>query len=72
MDKQPRQSNGTKGSTRMQYHKEIQLKDGRQCRLRNGTAQDGAAALANFNLTHEQTDYLLTYPLRHRAADDAL
>ena len=46
----------------MQYHKQIILKDGRQCCLRNGTAQDGAAALANFNLTHEQTDYLLTYP----------
>ena len=46
----------------MQYLKQIILKDGRQCCLRNGTAQDGAAALANFNLTHEQTDYLLTYP----------
>lgn len=46
----------------MEYYKEIQLKDGRKCILRNGTAGDGQAALENFILTHEQTDYLLTYP----------
>lgn len=38
------------------------LKDGRDCILRNGAESDGPAALANFILTHEQTDYLLTYP----------
>lgn len=38
------------------------LKDGRDCILRNGAKSDGPAALANFILTHEQTDYLLTYP----------
>ena len=46
----------------MQYYKSITLKDGRQCVLRNGTERDGEAALQNFRLTHEQTDYLLSYP----------
>ena len=44
----------------MQYHKTIILKDGRACTLRNGTAEDGEALLKIFNLTHTQTDYLLT------------
>ena len=46
----------------MQFHKIITLKDGRTCTLRNGTAEDGQALLDIFNLTHAQTDYLLTYP----------
>ena len=46
----------------MQYHKIITLKDGRTCTLRNGTAEDGRALLDIFNLTHAQTDFLLTYP----------
>ena len=46
----------------MEYSKTIRLKDGRECRLRNAAEQDGAAVLANFLLTHEQTDYLLSYP----------
>ena len=46
----------------MTYCNTITLKDGRECVLRNGTAADGGAALANFILTHEQTDFLLTYP----------
>ena len=46
----------------MKYFKTIKLKDGRDCTLRNGTKQDGKAALDIFLLTHEQTDYLLTYP----------
>ena len=46
----------------MKYHKTITLKDGRECILRNGEERDGQAALANFILTHEQTDYLLSYP----------
>ena len=49
----------------MQYHKTIILKDGRACTLRNGTAEDGEALLKIFNLTHTQTDYLLTYPEEH-------
>ena len=46
----------------MEYRETITLKDGRQCVLRNGTEQDGAELLYIFNLTHEQTDFLLTYP----------
>lgn len=46
----------------MIFHKTITLKDGRACVLRNGTAEDGQALLDVFNLTHAQTDYLLTYP----------
>ena len=45
----------------MKYFKTIKLKDGRDCTLRNGTKQDGKAAMDVFLLTHEQTDYLLTY-----------
>ena len=57
----------------MQYHKTIILKDGRACTLRNGTAEDGEALLKIFNLTHTQTDYLLTYPEEHSytAEDEA-
>ncbi len=46
----------------MEYFKTIILKDGRKCLLRNGEKGDGEAVLANFILTHEQTDYLLSYP----------
>ena len=46
----------------MEYHKTITLKDGRECTLRNGTPQDATGVLANFIRTHEETDFLLTYP----------
>ncbi len=46
----------------MKYKQIIQLKDGRECILRNGEESDGAQALAIFTLTHAQTDNLLTYP----------
>ena len=46
----------------MEYRKNIRLKDGRECCIRNGTREDGKAALENFILTHEETDFLLTYP----------
>ena len=49
----------------MEYSSTVTLKDGRACILRNGTASDGQALLDVFNLTHEQTDYLLTYPGEH-------
>ena len=45
----------------MKYLEMIKLKDGRECILRNGEERDGQTALDNFILTHEQTDYLLTY-----------
>lgn len=46
----------------MEYRKTIQLKDRRMCVLRNGTEADGQAVFGVFNLTHSQTDYLLSYP----------
>lgn len=46
----------------MQYRKTVTLKDGGECVLRNGTEKDGQALLDIFNLTHAQTDFLLTYP----------
>ena len=46
----------------MEYRRTITLKDGRTCILRSGTEKDGKAVLANFILTHEQTDNLLSYP----------
>lgn len=47
---------------KMKYYEEILLKDGRKCVLRNGVASDGLAAFENFNLTHAETDFLLSYP----------
>ena len=57
----------------MQYFKIIKLKNGKNCLLRNGTAQDGQAMLDIFILTHEQTDNLLTYPdeITFTAEDEA-
>ena len=46
----------------MKYRKEILLKDGRKCLLKNGDAEDGEALLDLFILTHSQTDFLLSYP----------
>lgn len=46
----------------MKYNKTILLKNGMECCLRNGIESDGQAVLDNFNLTHEETDYLLSYP----------
>lgn len=46
----------------MEYRETINLRDGRECILRNGTASDGAADLELFIRTHSQTDYLTTYP----------
>lgn len=45
----------------MKYYKEISLKNGKSCVLRSCTRADAQAVLAIFNLTHEQTDFLLTY-----------
>lgn len=49
----------------MEYNSTVTSKNGSVCILRNGTASDGQALLDVFNLTHEQTDYLLTYPEEH-------
>lgn len=54
---------------KMELNNTVTLKDGRACILRNGTASDGQALLDVFNLTHKQTDFLLTYPEEHRYTD---
>lgn len=46
----------------MKYHRVITLKNGTECCLRNGMESDSQAVLDNFNLTHGETDYLLSYP----------
>lgn len=48
----------------MKYEKQVLLKNGTRCILRNGTEADGKAALEVFNKTHEETENLLTYPRR--------
>ena len=46
----------------MKYYQEIKLKNGKTAILRNGVGEDGQALLDIFNLTHEETDFLLSYP----------
>lgn len=46
----------------MKYYKELTIKTGETCCLRNGTEQDGQALLDVFLLTHEESDFLLSYP----------
>ena len=46
----------------MEYSKQIVLKDGRTAILRHGVEADGAAVFEQFNQTHGETDYLLSYP----------
>ncbi len=46
----------------MKYEKTIILKDGRTCLLRNTTGKEAEEVLAEFNKTHGESDFLLTYP----------
>ena len=46
----------------MRYKQTILLKNGKEALLRNGDAADGLPAFENFNATHAETDYLLSYP----------
>lgn len=46
----------------MEYSQKITLKNGMECHLRSGVESDAQAVLDNFNLTHSETDYLLSYP----------
>ena len=46
----------------MIYHKTVFLKDGRTCVIRNGTERDAEQVLENFIRTHDQTEFLTTYP----------
>lgn len=55
----------------MEYKKQIILKDGRICILRNGTEQDGPEALNCFNLAHAETDFLQKVGNRYEHAGQA-
>ena len=46
----------------MYYEKTIELKDGRQCLIRNATPDDAEDILLNLKKVHEETNFLLTYP----------
>ena len=46
----------------MKYDEIVVMKNGEEAHLRNAVESDGAAVVQNFNLTHEETDFLLTYP----------
>ena len=46
----------------MKYYKEISLKDGRPCVIRNASEEDAKGVLDNFILTHGETDFLTSYP----------
>ena len=46
----------------MKYSQNIILKNGKQALLRNGDFPDGSSVFENFNLTHAETDFLLSYP----------
>lgn len=50
----------------MQYNTVVLLRNGAECRLRNGVEEDGRAVFDNFNATHAQSDYLLAYPDENR------
>ena len=45
----------------MKYSQTIILKNGKEALLRNGDFPDGSAVYEVFNLTHAETDYLLSY-----------
>lgn len=46
----------------MKYEQIIQLKNGKEALIRNGDEADGKTVFDVFNRTHEETDYLLSYP----------
>ena len=47
---------------KMQYDQTVITPKGLIVHIRNGVASDGSAVLENFDLTHAETDYLLSYP----------
>ena len=50
------------GGKHMKYSQQITLKNGSVAVLRNGVEAHGSAVLENFNRTHAETDFLLSYP----------
>jgi len=50
----------------MTYSQTVRIKNGKEIRIRNAEGSDGSAVLEIFNLTHGETDYLLSYPDENR------
>ena len=46
----------------MKYDQKINLKNGKEAWLKNGEIADGKEVYEVFNRTHEETDYMLSYP----------
>lgn len=46
----------------MKYNANVTLKNGEFICIRNGEASDGKQVFDNFNETHAETDFLLSYP----------
>ncbi len=46
----------------MEYYQKVTLKNGKEALLRSGSVEDGEAVFKNFNETHAETDYMLSYP----------
>ena len=46
----------------MKYEQKIRLNNGKEALIRNADKADGNAVFEIFNRTHEETDYLLSYP----------
>ena len=49
----------------MRYYRRITLKNGKECVLRNGRPEDAEAVVEMVVRTHEETDFLLSYPDEH-------
>lgn len=46
----------------MRYRRDVVLKDGSACLLRSAEASDARECFDVFQVTHAETDYLLSYP----------
>lgn len=46
----------------MKFEQIAELKNGKKALIRNADKEDGAAVFDIFNLSHAETDYLLSYP----------
>ena len=54
----------------MIFEKNIVLKDGTPCLLRSGREEDAANFVSLYNLTHAETDFLLSYPDESHLTDE--
>ena len=55
----------------MKYKDKITLKNGKDCIIRNATAEDAAEMTSFFVAALGETDYLLSYPEEHLSSEDS-